>query len=100
MTKNLLPRPGSRRFHAILDGDLPNFYDFRSKVARLLARFVHGAAAQDLVEYALLAAFIGVAGYIVLGALSGDISLTYDSWRGATPSLWEPADPATSGGGS
>jgi hypothetical protein len=34
MTKNLLPRPGSRRFHAILDGDLPNFYDFRSKVAR------------------------------------------------------------------
>jgi Flp pilus assembly pilin Flp len=70
----------------------------RSKVARLLARLVHETGAQDLVEYALLAAFIGVAGYIVLGALSGDISVVYDSWRGATPELWDPADPASSAG--
>jgi Flp pilus assembly pilin Flp len=72
-------------------------------IRSVFVRFLRDTRGQDLVEYALLAAFIGVAGYIVLGALSGDIFTAYDSWidpAAGTPALWEPADPAVSAGGS
>ena len=56
---------------------------------------------QDLVEYALAAAFVGIAGYLVLSTLGVDILNTYASWLdpgSGMPSLWDPPDPA--GGGS
>lgn len=75
----------------------------RAALGRAVSGFVRDERGQDLVEYALLAGFIGIAGYLVLGALSGDIFNTYDSWidpATGTPTLWDPPDPATSGGGS
>jgi Flp pilus assembly pilin Flp len=69
------------------------------------ARAVEGVVAddqgQDVVEYALLAAFIGIAGYVALGAISGTVAAVYASWvdpAAGVPSLWDP--PAPAGGGS
>ena len=52
---------------------------------------------QDLVEYALAASFIGVAGYLVVTSLGVDIFNTYQSWLdpvAGVPSIWEPQAPS------
>lgn len=67
----------------------------------LVRRFVEDESAQDLVEYGLMACFIGIAGYLVLMHLGIDIFNTYDAWLDPStgvPSLWDPPEP--SGGGS
>ena len=46
----------------------------------MLARFIAEDGAQDLVEYALLAAFIGIAGWAVLMTLPNVMGATYASW--------------------
>jgi Flp pilus assembly pilin Flp len=66
----------------------------------LLARFIAEDGAQDLVEYALLAAFIGIAGWAVLMTLPGVIGATYASWLDPTngvPGRWDPPEPASAG---
>jgi Flp pilus assembly pilin Flp len=78
--------------------------------AALLARVRHAARlwreehGQDVIEYAMLAAFIGVAGILVLRSMNATIFDTYSSLMDPTigaPSLWEPGAPmASSGGGS
>jgi hypothetical protein len=62
----------------------------------LLRRFVREDAGQDLIEYAFLALFIGVAGYLVLDGIRDQAAITYSSWidpAAGTPSLWEPVEP-------
>jgi Flp pilus assembly pilin Flp len=64
---------------------------------RLLRRFAEDDSGQDVVEYALLASFIGIAGYLVLMALGVDILNTYQAWLDpttGTPSLWDPPPPS------
>ena len=66
----------------------------------LLARFIAEDGAQDLVEYALLAAFIGIAGWAVLMTLPNVMGATYGSWMDPTvgvPSRWDPPEPASAG---
>jgi Flp pilus assembly pilin Flp len=66
----------------------------------LLARFIAEDSAQDLVEYALLAAFIGIAGWAVLQTLPNVMGATYGSWIDPTvgvPSRWDPPEPASAG---
>ena len=63
----------------------------------LVARFIAEDGGQDLVEYALLAAFIGIAGWAVLMTLPGVIGATYASWLDPTngvPGQWDPPEPA------
>ena len=63
---------------------------------RLLPRFIAEDGAQDLVEYALLAAFIGIAGWAVLTTLPTVMGATYGSWMDPTvgvPSRWDPPEP-------
>lgn len=65
----------------------------------LLGRLVRDESAQDLTEYALLAAFIGIAGYLVLQALGGEIFNTYSKWLSpntGVPSKWDPPAPSGS----
>ena len=72
----------------------------------LVARFVADDGAQDLVEYALLAAFIGVAGWALVMALRDDMLSTYQTWMdpagegdpnaGGVPARWAPPEPAGS----
>ena len=66
----------------------------------VLARFIAEDSAQDLVEYALLAAFIGIAGWAVLTTLPNVMGATYGSWMDPTigvPSRWDPPEPAAAG---
>ena len=69
----------------------------------IVSRFVVSDSGQDIVEYALLAAFLGVAGALVLNTMGVTIFNTYQSWIDpavGAPSIWEPAAPLVSGGGS
>ena len=66
---------------------------------RGITRFAAEDDGQDLVEYALLAAFIGVAGWAVLMTLPGVMGTTYASWLDPTngvPGRWDPPEPAGS----
>ena len=65
-----------------------------------LARFIAEDGAQDLIEYALLAAFVGIAGWAVLMTLPNVMGATYASWTDPTvgvPSRWDPPEPASAG---
>jgi Flp pilus assembly pilin Flp len=67
---------------------------------QLAIRFVRDDSAQDLLEYALLAAFVGITGYVVLNSLVPSLAATYASWIDPTtgaPSLWDPPVPAGAG---
>jgi Flp pilus assembly pilin Flp len=73
-------------------------FDPKAPVTRkaLLVRFVTEEGGQDIVEYGLLAAFIGIAGYLTLEVIEGEILTTYLSWINpatGTPSVWEPPPP-------
>jgi pilus assembly protein Flp/PilA len=46
----------------------------RATMKKLLLRFVQETEGQDLIEYALLAALIGLATTVAMGALAGNIS--------------------------
>jgi Flp pilus assembly pilin Flp len=68
----------------------------RATVKQLVRRFLREDAGQDLIEYALLAAFIGIAGMLALRGIRGAVFDSYSSWidpASGTPSLWEPAEP-------
>jgi hypothetical protein len=56
---------------------------------------------QDLVEYAFLAAFFGIAGYVVVTTIGPSVNAAYATWidpAQGSPKLWEPADPWVSAG--
>ena len=63
----------------------------------LLIRLLADDDGQDLVEYALLAAFVGIAGWAALMAIDEAVGTTYSSWLDAdsgVPGLWDPPEPA------
>ena len=74
----------------------------RPSVTRsFVRRLVTEDDGQDLVEYALIACFIGIAGYLTLEAIQTAVGTTYDVWLDpdvGTPSVWDPPEPI--GGGS
>jgi hypothetical protein len=47
----------------------------------------------DLLEYALLSALVGIAGAVGLALMPGVINQVYTSWDTATQNIWTPADP-------
>jgi Flp pilus assembly pilin Flp len=59
----------------------------------LLARLLVEESGQDLIEYALLTTFIGLAGGIGLSLIRPAINGTYVSWNTSMNTLWEPPDP-------
>jgi Flp pilus assembly pilin Flp len=67
---------------------------------RFLVRFRRADSGQDLVEYALLAAFVGVVGWAMLFSIHDRVGDAYQAWLDPTvgvPSLWAPAEPLGSG---
>ncbi|MEQ1897736.1 MAG: hypothetical protein ABL971_10170 [Vicinamibacterales bacterium] len=60
----------------------------------ILRAFLRDERASDLVEYALLTAFVGTAGAVALAAFPGIINTVYTSWDTATQAIWEPRDPS------
>jgi Flp pilus assembly pilin Flp len=52
----------------------------------LFARFVREEDGQDIIEYALLAAFISVVAYMLLGQIGTDVNSIYTEVGSATSS--------------
>jgi len=48
---------------------------------------------QDLIEYALLTALIGVSGVLVLSTLSTQMGIAYNGWNTAGQNAWQPCPP-------
>jgi len=44
-------------------------------------------------EYGILAISIGVLGFVVWQAITGDIGVAYGNWDTGTQGLWQPPDP-------
>jgi Flp pilus assembly pilin Flp len=63
------------------------------KLRRLLA----DDGGQDLVEYALLGAFVGVVGVLAWQGIVTLIGQQYASYNSNVPLYWEPPDPASAG---
>jgi Flp pilus assembly pilin Flp len=59
----------------------------------LLIRFMREEGAQDLVEYALLAAFIGFCGAAAWLLIQQTIGTIYAAFDTAEQNLWRPDDP-------
>jgi len=62
----------------------------------LLRRLLIEDDGQDIVEYAFLGAFIGIAGWLTLQAIEDGVLETYQIWldpTSGTPSVWEPPEP-------
>ena len=65
-----------------------------TEVKDIIVRLVREESGQDLIEYALLTAFIGLAGMAVFQAIRVGIFNAYTSWDSGTQNLWEPPPPS------
>jgi Flp pilus assembly pilin Flp len=50
----------------------------------------------DLIEYMLLASFVGIAGWLGVQVIGTNIHDSYESWDSSTQGAWEIPDPVTS----
>jgi Flp pilus assembly pilin Flp len=66
------------------------------RILNMLRRLLRGFGDErgdDLVEYALLTAFVGLVGVAAYAALSGNMNAVYATWDAAVQELWEVEDP-------
>ena len=56
---------------------------------RHIQRWISDQAGADLIEYALLAAFVALAGLVGFNAISGAIGVSYTGSNDAVQNLWE-----------
>ena len=61
--------------------------------SKLLAKLVRDEGGQDLIEYALLTAIIGIAGLAGLPDIVSKMGSAFSSWGSAVYGLWVPPDP-------
>ena len=59
----------------------------------LAAQFISDDSGQDLIEYALLTAIIGISGVLILSTLSTTMGTAYSGWNTAGQNAWEPCPP-------
>ena len=59
----------------------------------LIRRLITDDRGQDLVEYILLGALVGLASLILANVMPGVMNAVYVSWDSATQSLWYPDAP-------
>jgi Flp pilus assembly pilin Flp len=62
-----------------------------------LRRFFFEENGQDVVEYALLTAFIGFAGAAAWDAMRTNLGSAYTNFSASAWDLWDPADPVGAG---
>jgi Flp pilus assembly pilin Flp len=62
----------------------------------LFARLFNDDSGQDLVEYALLTAVVGLAGAVAAPLVGDAVDYVYGTWVTETNSLWVSPDPAGS----
>jgi Flp pilus assembly pilin Flp len=61
--------------------------------ARLFAAWLRDDRGQDLIEYALLAATIGLVGVAAFQLMGNNMNTVYTGWDAAVQSVWETPDP-------
>ena len=54
---------------------------------RLIARLLHEECGQDVIEYALLTAFVGLVGVVAWQSLRGTLGNVYSGWDAGTQDL-------------
>ena len=59
-----------------------------------IVRLFRDESGQDVIEYALLAALIGVAGAVVVRSILTTMTGSYTAWDAAVQALWEMPAPA------
>jgi Flp pilus assembly pilin Flp len=59
----------------------------------LIARFLRDDSGQDLLEYAILTALVGVGSVLLFSNLSTLMNVAYTAWNSDTQDLWHPCDP-------
>lgn len=65
----------------------------RKRMRVLLYRFVAHEQGQDVIEYALLTAGIGLAGLAVWPLIADAIGVAYQAFDSNTQDIWEVPDP-------
>ncbi len=65
---------------------------------QLMNRFICEECGQDIIEYALLAAFIGTVGILAWQSIGSGIATAYTGWDGGVQSL-SACTPDPGGGG-
>ena len=56
------------------------------------------AEGQDLIEYALLCGFVGVAGLLIFPQIADTMSAAYQDWMSDISAAWQPCAPGGCGG--
>jgi len=62
----------------------------------IVDRLLREEDGQDVVEYALLAVFVGIVGYLALTGIRTEAFNTYTHWQdpsSGVPGLWDPPAP-------
>jgi hypothetical protein len=67
------------------------------RLTALLVRLERDERGQDLVEYMLLGAFLGLTSYLGFLAIQNTIFTSYGNWDTSQQNLWVPPDPAPVG---
>jgi Flp pilus assembly pilin Flp len=65
----------------------------KSSIRHFVVRLIADDSGQDLVEYALLAAFVALATMAGLKAIENAIGAEYVGWDTDEQNLWIPPDP-------
>ena len=63
----------------------------------LAARVIADDRGQDLIEYALLTAIIGISGLLIFSTLSTTMGTAYSGWNTAGQNAWQPCPPRSVG---
>jgi len=64
------------------------------KMSGTFRRFLADERGQDLIEYGLLAAIIGIAGALVLPLIGPKMAGALQLWGGNIYNAWQPPNPA------
>ena len=57
------------------------------------ARVIADDSGQDLIEYGLLTAIVGISGVLILSTLSTTMGTAYSGWNTAGQNAWQPCPP-------
>jgi len=73
---------------------IPHWMRIAAKFMRaVVARVLADDSGQDLIEYALLTAIIGISGMLILSTLPTTMGTAYSSWNTAGQNAWQPCPP-------
>jgi Flp pilus assembly pilin Flp len=75
------------------------YLETRMSGRRLFSRFVLEEEGQDLIEYALLAATIGIAGVLILPLIQARMGGAFSRWGSTVQGMCTPVNPGDRGGG-